>query len=357
MSVAVSVASAADDAGVRRLLRSQVMPGRVRLSFCREPDFSIGCAVTGDDYRVLVARAQPDDEVVGVACRSVRRVFLNGREQRLGYLGQLRVDDRYRGRWLVSRGFAILEQMHRDDPLPAYLASIVDANDEATGILVRKARPGFPQFREVARYVTLALRVKRWPSTGRAEARAITTKTSPPVLEEVADFLRRQGARRQLCSVWTADALRRLETLGLRPDDMLVARKDGEIAGVMALWDQSAYKQSVIRGYSGWLRAAAPLLPRLGTKLRSAYASLVSIANDDAGTFGSLLHQVYSLAAQRGFDYLLIGFDVRDPLFEFARRQSHIAYPSRLYLASWPTGGHRHEPLDARPAYVDIATL
>ena len=97
MSVAVSVASAADDAGVRRLLRSQVMPGRVRLSFCREPDFSIGCAVTGDDYRVLVARAQPDDEVVGVACRSVRRVFLNGREQRLGYLGQLRVDDRYRG--------------------------------------------------------------------------------------------------------------------------------------------------------------------------------------------------------------------------------------------------------------------
>jgi len=348
MTVAVSLASPADDAGVRKLLRSQVMPGRVRLSFCREPDFSIGCAVTGDDYRVLVARSQPDDEVVGVACRSVRRVFLNGGEQRIGYLGQLRVDERYRGRWLVSRGFAMLEQMHREDPLPAYLASIVDANDEATGVLVRKARRGFPQFREVARYVTLALRVRPRPGP-RA--------TCQPSLEEVAEFLYREGPRRQLCSVWTVEALRRLDALGLPPENIRIARKDGAIAGVMALWDQSAYKQSVIRGYSGWLRAAAPLLPRLGTKLRSAYVSLVAIANDDAAIFGSLLREVFSLASERGFDYLLIGFDVRDPLFELARRYSHIAYPSRLYLASWPTGGHPDEPLDARPAHVDVATL
>jgi hypothetical protein len=163
MNLDVSPALPADDTGVRKLLRSQAMPGRVRFSFCREPDFSIGCAVTGDDYRILVARSS--GEVVGVACRSVRRVFLNGREQRIGYLGQLRVDERYRGRWLVSRGFGMLEQMHREDPLPAYLASIVDGNDEATGVLVRKARPGFPEFREVARYVTLAVRVKpRWAS-------------------------------------------------------------------------------------------------------------------------------------------------------------------------------------------------
>ena len=125
----------------------------------------------------------------------------------------------------------------------------------------------------------------------------------------------------------------------------------------MALWDQSAYKQSVVRGYSGWLRAAAPLLPRPGTKLRSAFASLISVAGDDPLIFKSLLRETYSTAARRGFDYLLVGLDIRDPFLSVARSYPHVAYPSRLYLATWPDGGPLYEPLDARPAYVDIATL
>jgi hypothetical protein len=383
MNVAIALASAADDAGVRRLVRDQTMPGRVRLAFCREPDFSIGCAVTGDDSRILVARSVPDGDVVGVACRSIRRVFLNGRARRIGYLGQLRVDQRYRGRWLVSRGFAMLEAMHREDPLPAYLASIVDGNDEATGVLVRRPRRGFPEFREAARYVTVAIRVRRasrWDSSsafakasastmlrrtrrslgaaGTADRRSLTGDAAgQPSIEEIAGFLRREGPRRQLSPVWTADSLRRLAAYGLTVDDIRIARRDGAITGVIALWDQSAYKQSVIRGYSGWLRAAAPLLPRPGTELRSAYASLICVANDDPVVFESLLRDVCASAAARGLEYVLVGLDARDPLLEVARAHPHIAYPSRLYLASWPEGGPSYEPLDARPAYLDIATL
>src|SRR5436305_5832780 len=159
MELTVEFARPSDDADIRALMQRQVMPGRVSLAFAREPDFSRGCAVTGDDYRIVVARAR--DEIVGVACRSVRDVFLNGRETRLGYLGQLRVDDRFRGRWLVSRGFALLGEIDRRDPLPAYLASIVDGNDEASGVLVRKRRPAFPDFCEVARYRTLAIRTDK----------------------------------------------------------------------------------------------------------------------------------------------------------------------------------------------------
>ncbi len=361
MNVAVSLASAADDAGVRRLVRSQAMPGRVRLSFCREPDFSLGCAVTGDDYRVLVARSVPGNDVVGVACRSTRRVFVNGREQRIGYLGQLRVDERYQGRWLVSRGFGMLAEMQRADPVSAYLASIVDGNDRATGILVRKARRGFPEFREVARYVTLALRVRRWRRSfgvgGPADRRGFGAWARGVSLEEIAGFLRREGSCRQLASVWTADGLRRLGAFGLHAEDIHVAYQEGAIAGVMALWDQSAYKQSVVRGYSGWLRAAAPLLPRPGTQLRSAFASLICVAGDDPAIFESLLREVYRAAARRGFDYLLVGLDVRDPFLTAARAYPHVSYPSRLYLASWPDGGPSYESLDARPTYVDIATL
>jgi hypothetical protein len=355
MNVMVGLAESRDDPGIRRLVASQAMPGRVRVAFCREPDFSLGCAVTGDDYRIVVARAEPDDDIVGVACRSVRRVFVNGCEQRIGYLGQLRVDERCRGRWLLSRGFAVLEELQKADPLPAYLTSIVEGNDEAVGVLVHRRRRAFPAFHEAARYVTFAVRVDR--PRARERCGADVVPGSADQLEELAAFLTAEGPRRQLSSVWTVDGLRRLAEYGLRADNFRIARRNGHIVGAIALWDQSAYKQSVIRGYSGWLRPVAPLLPRPGTKLRSAYAALICIAGDDASVFSTLLREIYNVAAARRLEYLLIGLDERDGLVRVVRRYRHVAYPSRLYLGSWSNGGSSHEQLDARPVYVDIATF
>jgi len=354
MNVVVDVASRRDDPGIRALVERQAMPGRISLALAREPDFSTGCLVTGDEHRILVARSAGDGQVVGVACRSVRRLFLNGREERVGYLGQLRVDDRFRGRWLVSRGFSLLEQMHRDDPLPAYLASIVDGNDEAVGVLVTRRRRSFPSFREVAPYQTLALSLRR---TRQPLNDAETIVPGSRVdAGELVRFLRTEGARRQLFPAWTEDDLRNLSALGLTLEDVRVAVRGSAIVGVMALWDQSAYKQTVVRGYSGWLRALTPILPRAGAIVRHAYASLICVLDDDPRVFAHLLRDVYRLARARGFQYLLVGLDARDPKLGVARAYPHYSYPSRLYFARWP-GAPRQEDPDERLVYVDIATL
>jgi hypothetical protein len=367
MRVYVDFAVPEDDASIRHLVKHQPVPGRVTVAFEREPDFSVGCAVTGDDCRILVARTVEDAEVVGVACRSVRHVFVNGSEQRLGYLGQLRVDERFRGRWLVSRGFSLLRQLHDEDPVPAYLASIIRGNPEATAVLVGKRRKMFPHFYAIADYCTLALDACRPKSPLGCDAR-VSPASSAEVIELV-DFLRAYGRHRQFFTVWTEDALRSLAALGLQIEDLRIARRGKKIVGVMGLWDQSAYKQTVVRGYSSWLKAVAPFwnsgaawfgrsaLPRPGDKVRSAYAALICIANDDAAVFGSLLREVYNLASLRGFSYLMVGLDARDPLLPVAQAYAHILYPSRFYLAEWSDGGHLHEQLDQRPVYVDAATL
>jgi hypothetical protein len=354
MNVIVDFASPADDSGIRALVGRQAMPGRIKLALAREPHFATGCLVTGDDHRILVARSAADGEVVGVACRAARRLFLNGREQRVGYLGQLRVDERFRGRWLVSRGFSLLDQIHHDDPLPVYLTSIVDGNDEAVGVLVNKRRRSFPVFGDVAPYTTLALSLRR------ARAPVPGTETIVPgstvALGELVRFLRTEGARRQLFPAWTEDGLRGLSTLGLSLDDVRVALRAGTIVGVMALWDQSSYKQTVVRGYTGWLRALTPILPRAGAIVRSAYASLISVSDDDARVFGRLLRDIYTLARARGVQYLLVGLDARDPKLAVARRYPSYSYPSHLYLARWPDATGQEVP-DGRLVYVDIATL
>jgi len=360
--------SRATDVAIRNMCRSQAMPGRIRVTFEREPDFSLGCRVAGEDCQILVARAEGDGTLAGVACRSARRLYVNGREERLGYLSQLRVAPEFQGRWLVARGFRLLKELHDADPVAGYLAVIVEGNDEAEGVLVRNRRKGFPTFYSVAEICTLATFVR---GAGKTHAcYASVTGASEFDLANVAAFLRDQGARRQFFPVWTEEKLRALSAFGLHAEDVRIARREGRIVGVAALWDQSGYKQTVVQSYSGWLKVAAPVynsiapwtrrsaLPRPGEKLLCAYAALVCVCNDDKSIFHLLMQELHSLARSRNFRYVLLGMDASDPLCAVAREFKHVAYASRMYLVGWTEeGGGLHERLDGRPMYADIATL
>jgi len=367
MSIHIGVATPADDASIRGLLRREPVPGRIAISFEREPDFSRGCGITGDNATVLVARDLDSGVIAGVACRSEREVFVNGTPMRLGYLGQLRIDRRYRGRWLVSRGMSLIKQLHDRDPLPGYLTAVTVDNREAEGILVKNGRRRFPVFHPLASYCTLAL--PALPAR-RALPVAGVSSASAADIREIVRFLRTNGPRRQFFPVWSEAKLISLTTrFGLRLEDLQIARRNGRIVGLIGVWDQSAYKQDVVRSYSGWFRLAVPLynvsapwlqrprLPKIGERIRNAYAVMICIEEDAPSVFSDLLAATLHRAAARGLDYVLMGLDERDSLFKIARERAHIPYRSRIFLAEWPEGGHLHAQLDRRPSYVEIATL
>jgi hypothetical protein len=364
MGIQIGLATAADDVHIRGLLRREPVPGRIAISYEREPEFSRGCHATGENATVLVARDLDTGTTAAVACRSEREVFVNAAPTRLGYLGQLRIDRRYRGRWLVSRGFSMLKQLHDRHPLPGYLAAVTVGNREAEGILVKKGRKAFPAFHPVASYCTFAFAARRVGSASGVES---ATAADIP---EIVRFLQTTGSRRQFFPVWNEARLISLTAdLGLRIEDVQIARRAGRIAGLIGLWDQSAYKQDVVRAYSGWIRLAVPLynasapwlgrprLPRPGERIRSGYAVFTCIDRDAPSVFDDLLDATLDRAAARGLDYVLMGLDERDPLFLAARERLHMPYRSRLFLAEWPHGGQLHARLDSRPSYVEIATL
>ena len=91
--ISFDLATRADDAGIRHLLATNPLPGRIRVRFEREPSYFDGC---DDGTQVLVAR--DGARVVGVACRSIRKLYINGVVEDIGYLGQLRVDGSSRRR-------------------------------------------------------------------------------------------------------------------------------------------------------------------------------------------------------------------------------------------------------------------
>ena len=368
MDVTFALATPDDDAGIRRLLREHPVPGRVTVTFEREPSYFLGCGTMGRSCQVLVARDTETGDLVGVACRAIRPMFVNGESREVGYLSQLRVHRRYQGRWLLSRGFRVFRTLHADGRVTRYLTTITEDNHAARRLLVERPRRDFPVYRQLDRLLTLALVVRR-PAAPRPSPCEVG-RAAEADLAEVVAFLERHGAARQFFPVYTKDDFRESPTTrGFRVEDFLLASRAGQLVGVAGLWDQSAYKQTVVRGYAGALRWLRPLsvagarvmgarpLARPGEAIRAIYLALVCVAGDDPTVFRALLRHAHDLAARRGFAYLMVGLTARDPLLAVARESWHVAYPSRVFTVSYPDEDARDGPLDGRLPYIEIASL
>ncbi len=361
-------ASLADDQALRRLVASEPVPGAITVSYTREPDYFAGCGTMGPFSQVFVGRHRPTGAVGAVACRAVRRLFVNGEAREIGYLGQLRVASAFQGRALLRQGFRALEPLINDGRVPGYVTTIIEQNRQAMALLVDRPRPGLPRYREVARLETLVFAAR---ALRRAPPEGCTLETAATAnLGAIVGFLNREGRRRQFALVHdVADfAPGSPATRDLALEDLFVARRGAAIVGVLGLWDQSSYKQSVVRGYAGalgrWRHAVnlmAPLagwprLPAPGARVRHAYASFAAIENDDAEVFSWLLRLALARARQRGQDHVLLGLDDRDPLIQAARRLRPVVYASRVYTVSWDDGAF-HASLDRRPTRLEVATL
>src|SRR5258708_4483905 len=100
--VRFEVATATDNADIRRLLRENPMTGRIGLSFEREPDYFADAGLAGELKQTIVARER--GRIVCSGSCTIRQRFINGGPRRVGYLGGLRLDKSVNGRFGILRG-------------------------------------------------------------------------------------------------------------------------------------------------------------------------------------------------------------------------------------------------------------
>jgi hypothetical protein len=357
-------ATADDEPDIRALIGAVAMPGAVAIRFSREPDYFLGATIMGDPCDVLVARHQPDGQLAGIACRAEHRAYLNGQESQLGYIGQIRVAPLYRGLWLVHSGAEWFREA--SPPGLLYYGVIASENPRARQLLVGSRPPAHLHTRLICGLTTcsLLLRPLRMHHTPGLDIFPGSAET----LAEIVAFLRLQGPRRQFFPSYTLDDFTGGATLrGLKPQDIMVARRDGQIVGVMATWDQAAYKQDVVDAYGPALRrlrpvydfaarlfGARPLTPP-GQAIQLAFAACICIANDDLSVMRALLCACMDHAYQCGKAFLMVGLADGDPLLAVARSYLHIKYHSDLFAVSWSAGAIGQ--IDERLPYIEIATL
>jgi len=366
---AFTIATPADDREILAMLRDNPVPGTIAIAYERHPSYFLGCGVMGDFHQTVIARHRQSGMLAGLGCRAIRRMFINGQATDAGYLGQLRADRRFQARGLVTAGFRYFRELDGDQRATGYITTIIEGNRVADAVLVRRQSASLPLYREIDRLHTLALPARSY-KTRRGDGVEIRPADDGD-LHDLITFFHCHGAEKQFFPVLQEADLQpgSARTRGLLIGDFLLAREGGRIRGVMALWDQSAYKQPVVHGYSGLLHWGRPLynafarvrgdkpLPPPGAALSLAYAAFICIAGNSPEIFDRLLRRICTVAAQRGYGRILLGLTERDPLLAVARQYPHIPYVSRLYTACWKERSRFHDELDRRVNHVELATI
>ncbi len=354
-----------DEPDIRALIGSVAMPGAVAVRFSREPDYFLGASIMGDPCDVLVARHQPDGQLAGIACRAESKAFVNGREEKLGYIGQIRIAQEFRGRWLVNTGAEMFREASQAGML--YFGVIASDNPRARLLLAGSRPPAGLHVRHISGITTCAILLR--PVRERRLPGIEVTPGTPETLAEIVNFLRENGPGRQFFPVYSLeDFTGGYRLRGLSPEDIFVARRGGKIAGVMAVWDQSAYKQDIIDSYGPALRRLRPVYDLAARLLRASpltpsgqvmplvFAACICVAGDpEAAVMQALLQACLKNAYARGKAYLMLGLADGDPLLPVVKRTLHVTYHSDLYAFSWDGGVV--DRVDGRIPYIEIATL
>jgi len=374
-----AVAGRADEEELRQLLRGNATDGWIRLAFAREPDAFAAAAIMGPLHGYIIARDLHTHEPVGMCEWSARECFIDGEPRLLAYLGALRVAPRYRHRLSVLKGgFKAVQQLLHDERATPYALTAIAADNHAALRLLGANLPGLPSYRPLKSFSTFALRPR-----GRS-ARPVVERARPNDLPLIADCLNRSYREYQFAPSWSArDLADPALCPGLKLDDFLIVRRGTDIAACVALWDQSAFKQTIVDGYEGRfarlrpaINLAAPLLrtPRLpaaGEALQQVYLSHLAVPDDDGETFHALVDAALGEAHRRGHALALLGLATRHPLADWLRRHYRPReYRTWLHLVHW-NGADESRPdarlpdarlpdarlPDARLPHVEIAVL
>jgi hypothetical protein len=343
------LATEADDAVLRGLMRENGMTTWVEMAIEREPSFFAAREFCGDEWAVI---AEEKQEVVGMYTAALRPVYVHGEPQRLGYLGGLRVAASHRHRIRhLRQGYASIEPLApAAGTLPWWFTVVARENLAARRLLESGVR-GLPTYHALGEYVTLALPASRGAREG------LWRRADESRVDDVAAFHNAHASGFELAPVLDGTLIRRI---GL--DRFYILERDRGIQGVAALWDQGSFKQIVALRYRrpiGRLLPAYNLyaklfrrvpLPREGRPLRHTFIAFLALADSGRSDARRVLRDLLSHCAT---PVATLGVHVDNPWLEALGAFKPVRYPARVYGVTFQ-GRPR---VSARPVQPEAAFL
>jgi hypothetical protein len=345
------LATAADNEALLDLFASVPMEGDLVLSTLRAPDFFSLYRIQGCEAECWVQDAAAQPGLSGVGTVLVRDGWLDGRPQKVGYLGDLRAGPEAQRSRSVARFYgAVLDGLITRTGCEVFLTAVLASNQRALLALTRRrpARASQPYYHLLRRFSAVSVQLTR----GRRSAPALRCRIRTAEAADVpalAAFLDRDH-RGRICG-YRFDAGELQRRLASWPAFSLGATylavdSEGAIAACASAWDPAAVKQYRVLAYRrgmrwaklGWNVAAGllgwPPLPPPGGVFRYFYLCNVSVRGEDPEIFRALLDRIYADHRSRGYHFFTLYLEDDDPLRPALRGLRARALPFHLYAVT-----------------------
>ncbi len=326
------IATGADDALLKRLLRENTMPSWVTIATEREPSYFDAAALMGESYTLIAEEAQKRKSVIGMYACSYLPVHIDGRPECIGYFGGMRINNAFRHKLrYIRQGFDAIEKLiPKQSTVPFYFTSIASENGRARRLLEANVK-GMPRYTPRGEITTMVFSVKQGVNSG------VLQQAKPDDIPEIAAFYNRAASEYQLAPYLAEAWLEGLDgTTGLNVSDFwLIRDDDGVLQCSLALWDQRAFKQSVVQGYRrplGHLRRLYNIyarlckrveLPACGEALEHVYIAF--FASKEKETAVKAVREAARIAEEKGATSCVMGLSSQHP---FLAELKHRLKPS-----------------------------
>jgi len=315
----------ADREGIKKVFESGKFDGDFCVRFLRNPDPAALFAHDGDKAVVMVMEYISTKEVIAVAGCVIRREYVHSQVIRIGYLTGLKILPEYQKKvYCITDGYKFLHENTKND-VDMYYTTILSSNTGAQKLLEKKHR-NMPSYLYLGDYTTYCIKA------GGIKDTALTGASA----KELADLYCTELPKLDFAPFDTG-------LFGLHGKDFFTMRgKKGEIIASCAVYNQQAYKQYVVCGYSRKYKLLSkipvqllgyPGFPPENSTLNYAGIAFLYIRDGSPALGRRFLKAVAAQAGQ--YDLLLLGLFCNNPNNMLFKKYRHVKFQSRLYEVAW----------------------
>lgn len=341
--------SEADNQEVLDLINSTYIKGEIEVLFSKEPIYLEAMQTTADIVQPVVGKCNNKVAVLGT--RSLKKVYINGKEETLGYLSDLKISTKAKKIHALSQGFQFMKTLMDDKRAKLHIATIIDDNRQGKIALTWKNKsPNVPNFYDLGVMNTYFI-LPIFPKICINKYTIING--SIDIMDKIVEFLNIEGRKKQFFPVYTKEYFLNLPNFS--PNNFYIALKNDEIVGVIAKWDQTPFKQVIIKKYNGNWSWIKHFLPKENQPIKQFYLSFMLIKDNDNEIFETILNNIYN--DNKHYKYFSLILHSNDSLNNSLKKYFNIKYKSRLYIVEFMTDNMIKDLIDDRIPYLELASL
>lgn len=304
MSQSKYQASPEDGKEILRVLESSAAKGSIELLYTRRPDAYESYRKESGEARVFVSK--DGERTIGTCAELMREVYIGGEICRAAYVCGLKKDIEYDGG--VGFGARFIKDLQQND-VDFYYCSVVAENSDVRRMFEKSRR--LLSMKPISGYKTYIINPKvkiKAPKHNLIFRRATESDT-----EKLIGFLNTEGKKKDVFPVIKSFD----DFYNLSAEDFYLLLNDESIVAAAALWNQTEYKQYVVKRYGMLMKFARvfnPLLsalryiklPKENEPLDFPILAFFLCRNDNADNYRIFLDEIKREIA-KSYDMFVIG--------------------------------------------------